>query len=245
MTMKDVARENTGTHMLDSGGASGRHWQQAAIPTDQPLEYAAPWSDGCELSGAISISTAQLLDEHGCIDAEETAKFLEWANTGDRADDYWMANIDQYVADGLLGDDGDTPFGGNSYNDETDLDQTFQWHSPSLYADLHLIQMHNGADVRGGYSAPVVWRGDMESVLCGWRVSLYCGYQPINDVPTEQTQMPGVDNSGLYSQCGRDAEDVYRADEDEWKFGERRETEIDVLCPVGHIATTFPIPPGL
>ena len=49
---------------------------------------------------------------------------------------------------------------GNTYNDASLLSQVFQyvdWVEPNTEQAFIAIQIHNGADVRGGYTRPVVF----------------------------------------------------------------------------------------
>jgi len=204
---RELARVNTGTHMLDSGGIYGRHWQRPGIPSGQPLEY---W-DGSESYPMLMVSTAQLLDEHLEIDQAATRHFRLWAAIADPKDNHsWLelmgAYLDRMVATGRWDSDSDGTFTDNSYNWETDLDQDFQFAAPGLYGDRVLVQMHNGADVRGGYTAPVVAAGELESVLCDYNVRPFCQH------------------------CERGADNMYYGERDGWKLRVNRQS-CSVICP--------------
>jgi hypothetical protein len=204
---RELARVNTGSHMLDSGGIYGRHWQQPGIPSSQPLEY---W-DGSESYPMLMVSTAQLLDDHLYIDQAATRHFRLWAAIADPQDNHsWLelmgVYLDRMVATGRWDSDSDGTLTDNSYNWETDLDQVFQFAAPSLYGERVLIQMHNGADVRGGYTAPVVAAGELESAICDYNVRPFCQH------------------------CGRDADNMYYGERDGWKLRVNRQS-CSVICP--------------
>lgn len=71
--------------------------------------------------------------------------------------------------------------GTNTYNNESDLSQVVQWYgieienlSEGPYFTYILVQTHNGFDVRGGYSDPVVARVCDESGLYFTTTNLHC-----------------------------------------------------------------------
>jgi len=214
---KELARINTGSHFLDSGGAYGRHWEKPAIPDDMPLEYVVDYG---EFDGEpwleLRICTAVLLDDHLEIDQQATRHFRLWAALASPKGS-WLAVAQEYcermVETGRWEMDGHFPIGSdNSYNGDSDIDQDFQYTTPGIYTDIALIQMHNGCDVRGGYTAPVVAVGDFEAVLCGMEITFLCRH------------------------CGADAYDTYRASEDGWRLTRESPTTANVVCPCGEIA---------
>tara|TARA_Y100000310_G_scaffold298517_1_gene332517 strand:- start:82 stop:711 length:630 start_codon:yes stop_codon:yes gene_type:complete len=207
---------------MDSGGASGRHWQQPAIDEKSPTHYIKVWGDDNYMP---MISLAAMFDDLATIDQQATRHFQLWAAMADPSDrESWLALMETYcermIETGRWSNSEDraNPMTDNSYNWETDFDQDFQFTAPGLYSDRLLVQFHNGADVRGGYTAPVVvdfGQFGFEELLCMDRFSLYC-----ND-------------------CYAEAEDTYRAEEDGWKFTHTDDT-VTVLCPDGHDAAEYP-----
>ena len=77
----------------------------------------------------------------------------------------WLRLLGCDVSGGVYGD-GDTPWTMNTYNGECNLDSTLQM---CLFCcdntSLVLIQTHNGADVRGGYSHARMYEGETDSLL--------------------------------------------------------------------------------
>jgi len=216
-TFKELARVNTGTHFLDSGFESGRHWQQPAIPDNAPLYY---W-DGSEAYPMFAINTAQMLDEHLTIDDQATRHFRLWAAMVDPDDRRaWLDLAHEYkdrmVETGRWSDKGDGEFSDNVFNWETDFDQVFQFVAPTLHCDAFLIQMHNGADVRGGYTAPVVATGDLELIICMDRINLDCPH------------------------CYAQAEDIYQGEEDGWKVRVNKQSASWVCPECNRTAMNFP-----
>ena len=163
INFKSLVRQNTGIHMMDSGGDNGRHWQQP-LPT-APITVAIGYNNGLD----VSISTAAFLTEHLEIDQKLTKWLRKQA----------ASNYTEY-ADALAEKLGLTVLcSDNTYNSENDLDQNFQFSAVGpkdaswFYegSDCYLIvETHNGADIRGGYSAPVVCKIKSDSFLdwnCG------------------------------------------------------------------------------
>jgi len=169
----DMLTENTGRHMLDSGGAYGRNWERNqgitldmwdSMPT---ATFDARWGQG-------SINLYHWLKER-----------LTYAPTMDRlfrifsadSEDSHMADAEAF-AEHMQG----TPYprAYNSYNWDNYLSQDIQW-VDFIYGNeaYVLLQIHGGCDARGGYTKPVVfqpysemWYGDMNDMeyFCTSRV---------------------------------------------------------------------------
>lgn len=160
-TLKAMLTENTGRHMLDSGGAYGRSWQQNA-QRDFDAEPAATISVE---EGYIDIrrSTYHFLKE--CLEFDEaiTNRFYEFYK--DLDDLPWLTLMEDFAerigATGIYGEG--APVTVNTYNHDSLLDQVIQY----VYFELDeqgyvLLQIHGGCDVRGGYTAPKAFRCNIE-----------------------------------------------------------------------------------
>jgi hypothetical protein len=149
--------ENTGVHFLDSGFSNGRHWQRNAKKTiedfaNEPAElYIKDRSDDY-IERTVSvfhyISTMYELDS--ICDKFNRIKSKDWDG-----DFYGVSAKHQAFLEDIGYDK--NPREWNTYNGESDLSQTLQGVSLRLfvdgqYEDYVLIQIHNGADVRGGYT---------------------------------------------------------------------------------------------
>lgn len=164
--LKAMLTENTGRHFLDSGGYGGRHWERNQscdfdkepsgtlnVRIWKPELHKADWD--------VTLSTYQFLRERVMFmptwqeqfDAfvEEQSKYTPWlALTEDFVDHLIESG---HVVTGPFGDD--RPMLVNTYNHESFLSQVLQY--TAVYVDdapLYLLQIHGGADVRGGYTAP-------------------------------------------------------------------------------------------
>ena len=164
--IKAMLVENTGTHMLDSGGAYGRAWQQNR-GRDFDAEPAATISIE---EGYIDIrrSTFHFLKE--CLEFDEvmTSRFNAYCQNADTNNQTpWLVLMEEFVenvlfnATGVYGE-GD-PVTVNTYNHESLVDQILRY----VYFELDeqgyvLLQIHGGCDARGGYTAPKAFRCNIE-----------------------------------------------------------------------------------
>ena len=212
-THRELARENTGAHFLDSGSAYGRQHDRPIPPEDHPLQYAHAWGKGQDADLLISLPV--MLDEEAPIDARETRKFRLWAHLADPRDDRSWANLAaEYIRrrssreDKGWENEGTEPVEGNSYNEDTELDQDFYWIAPDFYTQYAIVRTHNGCDARGGYSTPVVVNtGEgIAGALCAMRLDFYC------------------------RECQDGTEGSYEAEEQGWR-GRVNKRSVALVCP--------------
>jgi len=168
-----AARNNTGAHFLDSGGAYGRHHENPVCPSDIPLVQFGEYG--------TEINTAKFLAEHLEVDEKLQKEFMQYAELEENADRNWhaCASSFMFLEHGLKQRCQD-----NSYNQDNDLSQNFiyevydsggeDWYYVQD-STITVIYIHTGCDVRGGYSYPLFTRpkGDyaVPSSLCA---EYYC-----------------------------------------------------------------------
>lgn len=151
--LNSMLKEDTGKHMLDSGGIYGRHWQrnQTRDFDHEPavfLEFRV-WKDSLEIDYTRNVY--QFLAEQLDYNPEIDADFQEFLENNDYIDFEAMqeyCDLNGYESNIV-----------NTYNGECNLSQTLQFitfgDGPDLYNQEHvLLQVHGGCDVRGGYSTP-------------------------------------------------------------------------------------------
>ncbi len=163
--LQAMLTENTGIHMLDSGGAYGRAWQE-----NQGRDFEAePAATISVEEGYIEIrrSTYHFLKE--CLEFDEamTDRLYDFAKVED-ADERapWLILMEMFVEEGIeaTGIYGEgKPLTVNTYNHDSLLDQVIQY----VYFEIDeqgyvLLQIHEGADIRGGYTAPKAFRCNIE-----------------------------------------------------------------------------------
>jgi hypothetical protein len=166
--------ENTGTHFLDSGGTDGRAWQRNAAKTLEAFR-AAPEAvfEGGEWP-EVSKSAFWHLVNNLKHDADLTAAYRVFDES--RPNDSYFETIEEWLDKLGVASEGDGDFYSarwsfNTYNfDGWLVDQTIQGTFFELGPESYLImQVHGGADVRGGYTKPQVFRtyGRDEFILGG------------------------------------------------------------------------------
>ena len=158
--------ENTGAHILDSGDLYGRHWERNRKVKDfrkLPKITIDIWDNSWD---AIDISinvfhflVNELERDKTCENLEK--KLYEFANTEEEKDNPWLAIMEDFTEE--LEEDGEFEVKGtfNTYNWENLLSQVLQGiiiENRYTKEDYVILQIHNGCDVRGGYTAPRIFK---------------------------------------------------------------------------------------
>lgn len=161
-----LLKENTGRALCDSGDAYGRHWERNQNKNfkqepEATLKFSI-WND--QLSVEHSRNVFHFLKDRLELNEELNADFKRFLDSNDYCD---FEAMQQYCD--LHEYDSQTV---NTYNGECNLSQTLQFISFGKSSDLYehnhvLLQIHQGCDVRGGYSTPVVFDQIDECALYG------------------------------------------------------------------------------
>jgi len=109
----------------------------------------------------VELDVFHWLRERLEYDAELDAELREYATSDDMADSPWWTCAEAWVESrGFSGPEGTGPMVVNTYNGEDYLTQTLQY--IECQDDdgnvLVVLTIHGGADVRGGYTSPRVFR---------------------------------------------------------------------------------------
>jgi hypothetical protein len=157
--LAEMLVENTGTHMLDSGGAYGRSWQRNAGKTVH--DFLAEPEATCDGWG-VTLSVFHYLSKRLKYSPSMQSRFNDHAEV--HADESWLY-ISESFAETFADDDSDS---WNTYNFDGDcLSQVLQGVSFFYHGDAYaIIQIHGGADVRGGYTRPRVFRITSDAPDC-------------------------------------------------------------------------------
>ncbi|NBU22779.1 MAG: hypothetical protein EBS38_02550 [Actinobacteria bacterium] len=163
--LAEMFTENTGTHLLDSGGAYGRNWERNQGKTaetflSEPTGTVDDWM--------ITISSFQLCEkflEYNHVTEGFTKEFRDWvdASPKDRWEEgYRCYNSPDDFSDWLIETYGladDEIKGFNTYNWDNLLGTVLQGVEYQM-GDMKLVALsvHGGCDVRGGYSDLVVFK---------------------------------------------------------------------------------------
>lgn len=155
----EMFTENTGTHFLDSGMADGRHWQQ-----NQKLT----------ISDFLARPKATLETEYGTYPTLDLFHFLNDRLTLSHLAESLQKDFEEYVNDSpeltfydceametfihYITEAKEQPDTANSYNWDNYLSQTIQYLTFEYQNRFFvLLQIHGGADVRGGYTRPQIF----------------------------------------------------------------------------------------
>jgi len=151
--IEEMLKENTGVHFMDSGGDDGRAWQrnQGTNFEKEPRVSYEIWNGDLD----ETVSTYHYLTEVLDVDdfSEEVNEYLnEMSEQGE--DTHWAQECWELVKERFdvvaVGD----LF--NTYNYEYNLSQILQgqifWNNDNDTPYV-LLQIHGGADVRGGYTS--------------------------------------------------------------------------------------------
>lgn len=236
--IKSQLVEDTGAHLLDSGGAYGRHHEENRDnpPWDQPAYNVY----GSFVARNVYDYMAERLDrDRSCVALE--AALYAFGHTDGEKREPWLRTTERFAESVLEGElhrpalnalglsdeaiedvlgiqrglqpevdrhhRGDRePMTVNTYNGEfEELSQVLQGvNFGGPYADYVAIQVHGGADVRGGYTAPRVYK-----TWDGWipgELSYYC---PRCDWTEAESCLARGDESGLLYQSSIDPSEVY------------------------------------
>ena len=210
LTQRKVAellRQNTGCHILDSGGAYGRGWQRNQGRAFDPKADSTKlrfhiygWSDHpSRLEIDFTADIWAWLCDKLTYDPRMQRKFDTFARRSENKEDYWPEVMEKFAASldaaGIYGDG--EPVFEYTYNVENFLSQDIQFlyftvgddrHSREEYA---LVQVHNGADARGGLTSPLAFTlNDELSILEYNRCSISPDYDEVNALQERRNQQP-------------------------------------------------------
>jgi len=155
--------ENTGKHFLDSGGASGRHWQRNQhrdFESEEPISFEVNinYNEDGSVRYRDIIPTISLYHWLMGSNLDEDERSEEFNALIDKADPWCegLAFTTEQCYQKLMEWDADIDDERcyNTYNDSDCLDQVFHYQHLTIDDEPYvLISIHGGADVRGGYAA--------------------------------------------------------------------------------------------
>lgn len=174
--LAEMFTENTGRHFLDSGGAYGRNWERNQGKTADhwmKAPSATIHDEGTDYA-YVTINTFRWLESRLDYAHDMQARFDAFAEASDAP---WLVDMEDFAEKMHDGFGYDEVQSVNTYNYDSLLDEVLQW-TEFTYEDERyvLLQYHGGCDVRGGYTAPKVYRlyiGD-EYALFDEVVEFYC-----------------------------------------------------------------------
>ena len=161
----EMLTENTGKHFLDSGGTDGRMWQRNQKKTIEDFENEeeelyqldAKYKEIYRTVSVFHYLTNNLEIDDIC---EEFNRIQEESNNWDADGDVYGVSKEAYTM--LMSHtDVDIQRTWNTYKGESDLSQILQGANLTIDDEEYiLIQIHNGADARGGYTDAKLFKMD-------------------------------------------------------------------------------------
>jgi len=158
-TIIEMLKENTGIHMLDSGGDDGRHWQHNQdrdFESEPEITYDTDNAqDSSELYPTINIYRHMMTayDMDGICEEFNRLDCKEWD-----ADYYGISKEQQTWLSDRGFEFGDSY---NTYNYDNNLGQDLQGTKLTLgEIEYELVQVHGGCDARGGYTDAKLFKVD-------------------------------------------------------------------------------------
>lgn len=154
----EMLTENTGTHFLDSGMSNGRHWQKNQMLTPADFMKSPKATLETEYGTYPTLDLFHFLNDRLTLTplAETLQADLEhFINSDEERSFYSCWDMEEFVKSVTESDEATVH---NSYNWDNYLSQTIQY--VDFYIDSRsftLLQIHGGADVRGGYTRPQVF----------------------------------------------------------------------------------------
>jgi len=179
----NMLTESTGTHMLDSGGGSNRHWQRNQLKSIDDFKnepHITIENDGEYKYAEISVFH-HLVNSLEYLE-DETDHLIEWISEDpysyrDNPDGRCISSIDtieQYMTKNYANEGMFKISHTNTYNGDCNLSQTIQFISvgDTYNCNIIALSIHNGADVRGGYTDYKLFEADIDS-LYSWYMDEY------------------------------------------------------------------------
>ena len=153
----EMLTENTGKHFLDSGGTDSRGWQRNQKKTIEDFENEE--EELYQLDAKYKEIHRTVSVFHYLTNNLEIDEICEEFNEIQENSDNWDADADVYGVSREAFEHIDSFFDVeiqgtfNTYNGDSDLSQILQGSNLTINdEDYLLIQIHNGADARGGYT---------------------------------------------------------------------------------------------
>ena len=149
--------ENTGKAMCDSGGTDGRMWQKNQKKTIEDFENEV--EELYQLDAKYKEIHRTVSVFHYLTNSLEIDDICEHFNKLQNENDNWNADGDFYGVSLQAGNflnilnNVEIQRSWNTYNGDSDLSQILQGSNLTIDDEEYiLIQIHNGADARGGYT---------------------------------------------------------------------------------------------
>ena len=176
----EMLTENTGIAMMDSGGENGRAWQRNQGKTVEdflnkesvtvdPIYYTKKDEDGDEVVDVSEITYTISVFHHlrNMLYLDDFCRAFNKINVGGPDWDggyYGVSKEAGAILDAVIKDRSLREW--NSYDEQSNLSQTIQGAWLEINNKQYmLLQIHGGADPRGGYTDARLFLADMDNSL--------------------------------------------------------------------------------
>lgn len=166
----EMLTENTGKHMLDSGGTDNRGWQRNQQKTIEDFENEE--EEKYELDAKYKEIHRTVSVFHFLTNNLELNEICDEFNKLQEDSDNWDADCKSYgvgkeaweYLEALF--DVEVSRTWNTYNGDSDLSQILQGANLTIDDEPYLlVQIHNGADARGGYTDAKLFKMEDECMI--------------------------------------------------------------------------------
>lgn len=179
-----MMKENTGYHMLDSGGAYGRNFER-----NKEIDFdSTPFGTLTFQLGYIDVTLNlyHWLVERLTFEDNLQKEFDTFVELPDNEDSSWFELVGMFpeYLEGLLNDDNKLKydvdsidiFTENTCNSENFLSQIIQYTEFEVdECIIVMLMIHGGCDVRGGYTAPKIFEAfDSHRLTDSAQARIYC-----------------------------------------------------------------------
>ena len=207
-TIYKMLTESTGKHFLDSGGNSNRHWQRNQDRTlqdfinedEQVFEVDV---ENNEVTRTVSVFH-YLAGGGSCLELDEICNEFNELQDNPSGNESWadfeIYGVFQSGANYLESfEDFKIERSWDTYNGESDLSQVLQGANLEINDESYvLIQIHGGADVRGGYTDAKLFKA-YEGLINEYLHEYMDSYELVNDALEYIDKMVDYwDNSKIY-----------------------------------------------
>tara|TARA_R110001632_G_scaffold50527_1_gene126339 strand:- start:35 stop:760 length:726 start_codon:yes stop_codon:yes gene_type:complete len=180
-TIANMLTENTGSHMLDSGGSNGRNWQRnkdktveyfKSLPSATADIYYSETHDSYDISPCVNIFhllTGGVLELDGLCHEFNAIEVGQWSDVYNGVCWGGVGFLNEHDFENV-----DNGF--NTYNWASNHSQVMQGNMLERDGEQYiLLQIHGGADVRGGYTDAKLFKLDHHADF--WNVvNENCGF---------------------------------------------------------------------
>ena len=201
--------ENTGKHFLDSGGSSNRHWQRNQVKTldDFINESEQTFEVGFDKNGKADEVLRNVSVFHYLAGSGSTLEIDDICTEFNKLNalDEELADCEAYgvrfTAWEYLESELDAKINRvwNTCNYDCDLSQTLQGANLTINDEEYvLIQIHGGADVRGGYTDAMLFKCD-EGIINEYLYEYMDSYMIDEELEYIDSMTDYFDNKKIYT----------------------------------------------